>query len=579
LTVALGLIGALGVVVGGVEIALFADQGAGPLRLLLLFPAAAFVYLAAGLVAWRRRPSNRTGSVMVIGGFFLFVVGLGNTTTRPLAVTGTVLATMPLAIVVWLLHAFPSGRLRTATSKGAVATGCVVALVLQVPLYLFDPNASPDGLLSVADRRELVDVGVWVQRSAGLGVMAVTAGVLAGRLRSAGPAQRRILLPLYAYGIVAVLVTPLGAIVGPALGLTASLVFVLQVALLAGVPMGFAAAMLRGGFARTAEIQELSAWLASSPVTPDLLVHALRRTVGDPSLQVVYSSSDGSGFVDSEGRPFDVAVPTEGTAAGARDARRSVDIELGVRRIGAIVYDASAVDDVELVRRAGQVAALAVDHDRLTAELRASHAALRQSRARLVEAGDRARQRIARDLHDGLQVELVLLALEAQQLARGNGPVELCDAATRLRGRIDGAARHLRELVHTVMPAGLVERGLSAAIEDLVDRMPLPTRLDLGELDARLPATVETTAYFVVAEALANAVKHAGADTLTVTVEQAPTRLVIGVADDGVGGATQSDGLGLRGLADRVDALGGRLSIDSPAGGGTQLLVELPCGS
>ena len=302
-----------------------------------------------------------------------------------------------------------------------------------------------------------------------------------------------------------------------------------------------------------------------------LLADALGRALGDASLQVVYASRDGRALVDGDGAPFDTSTLGE--------HRALVDIELGSRRIGAIVYDATVVDDAELVRGAGRVAALAIDHDRLTAELRASHADLQQSRARLVEAGDRARQRIAQDLHDGLQVELVLLALQAQQLARAGGSADLPDAATRLRVGIDGAARHLRGVVHALMPAALVERGLTAAIEDLVDRMPLPTRLAVAEIDGRLPATVERTAYFVVAEALTNAVKHARAEKVTVTLERAPTRLVIGVTDDGVGGATQEGGAGLHGLADRVDALGGRFAVDSPAGGGTRLLVELPCGS
>src|SRR3712207_6131810 len=162
--------------------------------------------------------------------------------------------------------------------------------------------------------------------------------------------------------------------------------------------------MLRGGFARTAEIQELSASLASSAATPEQLADALGRTLGDASVQVVYASRDGRALVDGDGAPFDTSALGE--------HRDVVDIELGSRRIGAIVYDATVIDDAELVRAAGQVAALALDHDRLTAELRASHADLQQSRARLVEAGYRARQQIAQDLHDGLQVELVLLALK-----------------------------------------------------------------------------------------------------------------------------------------------------------------------
>ncbi len=569
--VSLALIGALGVVVAGVEIALFAEQGAAPWWLLASFPAGGLVHLAAGLEAWRRRPSNRTGPIMVLGALTWFVVALANTGTPALVAVGVVLATSPLAVVVWLLHAFPSGRLRSRTSRLTVVGGFVVSLVLQVPGYLFDRGASPGGMLSVAHRVDLSLAGTWLQRGAGMAVMLVTAGVLAGRLRTATRGQRRVLLPLYAYGILAVLATPLGPLLGPSAGLSAVQVVGLQIVLLAGVPVAFTAAVLRGGFARTAEVQELSAWLASSAATPGLLADALGRALGDPSLQVVYASRDGRALVDGDGTAVDVSALGE--------HRDLVDIELGSRRIGAIVYDTTAVDDTELARGAGQVAALAIDHDRLTAELRASHADLQQSRARLVEAGDRARQHIAQDLHDGLQVELVLLAVEAQQLARVDGPADLPAAATRLRIGIDGAARHLREIAHAVMPAALIERGLTAAIEDLADRVPLPTRLVLVGGDGRLPATVERTAYFVVAEALTNAVKHAAADTLTVTLAREPTRLLIGVTDDGVGGATPEGGVGLHGLADRVDALGGRFTLESPAGRGTRLRVELPCGS
>jgi signal transduction histidine kinase len=570
LAVGLALIGAFGAVVAGVEIALFVHQGVALWWLLALFPAGGCVYLAAGLEAWRRRPSNRTGPIMVIGALSWFVVALANTVTPVLVAVGVVLATTPLAVVVWLLHAFPSGRLRSRTSRLTVAGSFVVSLVLEVPGYLFDPAASPGGMLSVGHRVDLLHAGTWLQRGAGIVVMLTTAGVLVDRLRTATPGQRGVLLPLYAYGILAVLATPLGPLLGPAAGLSVAQVVGLQIVLLAGVPVAFAAAMLRGGFARTADVQELSAWLASSAATPELLADALARTLGDPSVQVVYASRDGA-LVDGDGAPFDTWALGE--------HRDVVDIELGSRRIGAIVYDATVIDDAELVRAAGQVAALAIDHDRLTAELRASHADLQQSRARLVEAGYRARQQIAQDLHDGLQVELVLLALQAQQLARIDAAADLPDAATRLRVGIDAAAQHLRGIVHALMPAALVERGLTAAIEDLVDRMPLPTRLAVAEVDGRLPATVERTAYFVVAEGLTNAVKHAAADTLTVTLEHGPTRLVIGVSDDGVGGASREGGAGLHGLADRVDALGGRFTIESPAGGGTQLLVELPCGS
>lgn len=151
--------------------------------------------------------------------------------------------------------------------------------------------------------------------------------------------------------------------------------------------------------------------------------------------------------------------------------------------------------------------------------------------------------------------------------------------AEQLRAGIDAAAGELRTMVHAVLPQPLSERGLWAAVEDLADRMPVPTRLHLEPGAAALPPVVETTAYFVVAEALTNAVKHSAASHLEVRLTHTDGLLVGTVCDDGVGGAAMGAGSGLRGLADRLEALGGRLDVDSPAGGGTRVVAELPCGS
>lgn len=229
---------------------------------------------------------------------------------------------------------------------------------------------------------------------------------------------------------------------------------------------------------------------------------------------------------------------------------------------------------------AGRVMALAVDRERLTAELRAGQQALRQSRGRLVTAADRERRRIAQNLHDGPQAQLVALALEAQRIAAApDASPATVEAATTLRRHIDSAAAELRHFVHGVLPAALLERGLPAAAEDLVDRLPLPTRLEVTVDGQHLPAAVESTAYFVLAEGLTNAVRHARANELAVRLAASGGTLLVEVGDDGVGSAHLTGGLGLRSLADRVDVLGGRLHLHSPAGGGTVLTVELPCGS
>lgn len=565
------LAGAL-VLTAGVELALLAQDAAGPLWVSALYPATGLTYAAAGLVALWRRPSNRLGAIMVFGGLSWLGAALAGSDIPALASAAVVLATLPLAVVVHLLLAFPSGRLRSPVACWTVAYGYFVSLVLQVPLYLFDPQASPDGMLAVGSRPDLAAAGRWLQSVAGVAGVMVAAAILASRLRRATRRQQRVLGPLYIYGLVSVLFIPLAPdVIGPLTGLSPTMTGALQVAVLAGVPVAFAAGMLLGGFARTSEIQELGAWLGTTAATRPSLAGTLARALGDDSVQLVYWVADREEYVDAGGQRAE--PPTEGSGRGL------VEVELRGRRIGAVIYDAVLIGDAELVRAAGRVVALAVDHERLTAELLASREALRLSRARLVEAGDRERRRIAQSLHDGLQMKLVLLALEAQRLAgQPDASPGVAQAAITLRSRIDAAAGELRDLVHAVMPAPLIERGLAAAIADLVDRMPVPIRLDLG-VNGSLPEQISSTAYFVVAETLANAVKHAHATSLSVRLASGHDELLIEVADDGVGGAAPGRGLGLRSLADRVDVLGGRLRVDSPAGHGTRIVAEVPCGS
>jgi PAS domain S-box-containing protein len=211
---------------------------------------------------------------------------------------------------------------------------------------------------------------------------------------------------------------------------------------------------------------------------------------------------------------------------------------------------------------------------------KAAEADLRASRARIVEAGVAARRRLERDLHDGAQQRLVELALDLR-MARSrldDDPAqagELLDAALE---DLAAATGELRELARGIHPAALSEGGLRPALESLVSRCRLPTRL-VATPDERLPAAVEATAYFTVAEALTNAVRHSEARGVEVEVALAGELLTIEVRDDGRGGADGARGSGLRGLADRIAALDGRLEVESPAGSGTVLRAELPCAS
>lgn len=555
-----------------IEFSLFPASGIHPVWVLDLFAICGLVYATGGLVAWWRRPSNGLGMIMVGGALAWLAVALVNTAVTVLAAAATVLATVPLAVVVHLLLAFPPGRLQSRVARWTTVLAYVTAVVLQVPRYLFVPPGSPDGVLAAADRPVLAAAGMWLQSVAGLGVMLATALILAARLRRAPRPQRRVLLPLGLYGIAAVLLTPLMPImIQPLTGISHTATAAMQVIALSLVPVAFAAGMRRGGFARTSEIQELGAWLGADTASRPSLEQALARALGDASVRLAYWVPAQHAYSGADGRPL--AVP------GAGHGRAASEISMNGRRVGAIIYDATLIEDPVLVQAAGQVVAIAVDRERLTAELLASQDELRESRIRLVSAADAERRRIAQNLHDGLQTKLVLLALEAQQLAGKPGAGrEVVGAAMALRGRIDAAAAELRELVHAVMPAPLIEGGLAAAAEDLADRMPLPTKLHIG-VDGTLPGAVSATAYFVITEGLANAVKHAQASQLSVGIARTGDTLLVEVRDDGIGGAAPGSGLGLRSLADRVDTLGGRLLVTSQAGLGTSLRAELPCGS
>jgi signal transduction histidine kinase len=221
---------------------------------------------------------------------------------------------------------------------------------------------------------------------------------------------------------------------------------------------------------------------------------------------------------------------------------------------------------------------VALERERLTAALRASSERLRASRARIAQAADSERRRIARDLHDGLQTRLVVLAIKAHAVCAGVDG----DARTRadeVHAGLQGAISELRELVHGVMPAALTEGGLYGAVEELAEQIPIPTRLELDPAREPLPAPAETAGYFLISEALTNAVKHSHARELQLRITHDDGDLRIEIADDGVGGASEHPGGGLRGIADRIEALDGRLLLESPAGGGTRLIAELACAS
>ena len=528
-----------------IEVALFPSVE-GPQFLFVTLAALGVLFVATGAVAWARRPSNRMGALLALAGFSILLGAGANTSLSLLATLGQHVTILPLAVTVHLLLAFPSGRVRDRVPQLFVVGAYVSALGVQA------------GRLHVGDPESWTPV----EHATGAIIVAFTAAVLVWRIRTAAAPQRRTLTPLYAYGTFTLLFMVFSAqVLRDQLGVDPATVFAMQQLVLAGLPFAFLAGVLRGGFARTGEIEELGAWLGEGDDARASLRDALAATLGDPTLDLWFWLPEEGRYVDADGAPVGAA------------GRAVADVELHGERIGAIAYDGGLIADPLVVGAAGRVIAVALDRERLTAVLQANQRALAESRSRLVAAGDVERRRIASDLHDGVQSRLVALAMRAGRVAADPAtPATVAAEASELRMTAEATLDELRDLVQGIMPALLVERGLCAATEDLVDRVSVPTDLDLATDDGDLPHEVETTAYFVVAEALTNAVKHADASRLQVRVGREAGILAVEVRDDGVGGATE-----LRSLRDRVDALGGRLTVDSPAGTGTRVRAELPC--
>jgi signal transduction histidine kinase len=529
-------------------------------------------FVGSGLIAWERRPENVTGKVMVATGFAWFAHELVWATDALPWTLGQLLEPTYLLGAGFLLLTFPDGRLHNALERWVLGTAVFIVGPLQIAWLLLGYGDDrgckcPDNLLQVADAPAASEAIVHLQQGLSVPIAVATIAVVARRWRSASPSRRLAIAPVLVTGAIAFAVLipwTLNDALDEPVGDWPDVAVQLA---LAAVPVAFLIGLLRTRLARGA-VADLIVELGGH-VAPGALRAALARALRDPSLTVAYWLPDGERFVDADG--LAVTLP-DGPERAVTEVQREG------RRIAALVHDPALADEPELVASAGAAAALALENERLQAELRARLEDLRASRARIVEAAQDERRRIERDLHDGTQQRLVSIAMT---LGLADSKLDRDPAAVRplldeARAELSNSLRELRELSQGIHPGILTERGLPAALEDLAYRARLPLELDVG-LSERLPDRVEAAAYYVVSEALTNIAKHAQASAVRIRVQRTDGRAVVDIADDGVGGADGARGSGLRGLADRVDALGGRLRVESPPGRGTVVHAEIPC--
>ena len=562
----------IGVVLGGWSLAVARAAPAyslagGSLTAALAGLVAGWSLVGAGLAAWARRPASRFGPLLLASGLVWFLAGWDNPgvgVTLAFA-TGLVLHAACPPLVGHAALVYPDGRLRSRLERVVVAVaygGAVLALGI-LPALLFDPAVTgcgqcPANLLGAVDNveafRALNRAGVWF----GLAWTLLLVALVGWRLLRSTAARRRVtapvLIPTAAYltlvardfqhaldrGFLSNDTVDRRLWLGQAVTL---------VALAAGVSWEW----VRGRRTRSA-LARLVVELAASPPTGGLGA-ILADTLDDPSLQLLYPLPDGR-RIDARGRP-----------AQPRQEQTVTPLARGGRTVALLAHRPGLLDGPGLVVEIAATARLALENERLQAQVRAQLEDLRASRIRIVEQGDAERRRLERNLHDGAQQRLVSLALSLR-LARLGCETEADAAALeQVEAEVRQGLAELRGLAHGLYPAALTEEGLGAALEALAEQASSP--LALGPLpQERFDPNVEAAAYFVVAEIL----KRSRPGRATVDAARGDGRLVLKVVTD------QQPPQELTDLEDRVGALDGRLLVEHGLSGGTRIRAELPCG-
>ncbi len=519
-------------------------------------------YIFAGVIAWRRRPDSRLGRLMVAAGFGTFPNFLVWSDDDFLFTVGVATQFLPPALYLHLFLAFPTGLLSHALDRVIV---CVAygAAALAVPALMVGLEA-PRSILTVTLQPAAAEVLLLVQLATLSSCLLTGVALLVYRRLRHGAVR-----PAIAWLVDSFFLALLSTAVLMTAGLfewnIAEPVRVATFVALGAAPIVFLAGLLQARLDRTSVTEFLNR-VGANP-GPYELQRAVASALRDPSAEVAYWLPEFEWYGDADGSRVELPQdPARGLTPIIREGEP----------VAMLVHDPALADEREPLSSVAIATGLVIENAQLQVQLSARLEELKGSRKRLVDAERRGRQALERDLHDGAQQRLVGLSLKLGQLGDEVGD----DSA--LRARLEEAVTdvaaslsELRDLAHGIYPAAVRDHGLGVAIESLTTRASVPVRLDMT--DRRWPETIELTAYYIVAECLTNITKHANASEAVVVLTPDDGGLVVEISDDGVGGATAEGGTGLRGLADRAEAIGGQLRIYSTPGHGTRVRAEIPC--
>ena len=540
------------------------------------------VPIAVGLYAWCRPPYERFGRMLVAVGAGWSLAALAGSTNSLLYSTGRVVAWVVEVAFVWLVLAFPRGRLTGRWDRVLVIGFAGLVLATYVPTALLAdtyPAPSPwsecrancpGNAFQIVDTQPgfVVHELRAVRESLTIVVFLGVAFVLAARIQSATRLTRLALTPVLVVAVARLVVYAVGFAVRRADPDSPPLeAFQWTIALLIpAMAIAFLIGLLRWQLFTADALQRLARELHQHPDTEQLRV-ALARTLGDPALQIAFWKGEATGcWVDCGGERVDV---------GTVESGRSVTVVYdGDKRVAALVHDAALDDEPGIVEAAGNLAAIALDNQQLLSRVRASLRAVQDSRARMAASADEERRRIERDLHDGAQQRLVALRikLELAEELLPQDPHRGRELLHEIGDETIEALEDVRSLAHGVYPALLTQRGLAEALRDAAMRSPIPVRVDACHVGRYSPET-ESGVYFCCLEAMQNAAKHAPDATMIAIALSDDGRLRFEVTDDGAGFdvATTPTGTGIANMRDRLEAIGGELIYGSGVGEGTRV--------
>jgi signal transduction histidine kinase len=521
-------------------------------------------FAISGLIAWGRRES-RLGPLMTLIGLTWFARPLIHVDSSVVFTAAIWLTDSWFLLLALFLLSLPYGRLTSRLDLVTMGILLVVAFPLQLAWLSFFETGPPGNALLISPQADVANGLDWAQRTLVFTGSVALAITLWWRWLRATTPLRRILVPALVGGATVLLSTVMT--LGSKFAEPPEEVRWLELCAFIAVPVAVLATMVRARLARSSVGDVLFA-LEGNPAPPTLR-DALAHALDDDSLELAFWLPEYETYADLSGQEVELPDESSGRAATL--------VESEGRPIAALIHDRSLREEPELLATVGAAARLGLENARLHAELQARLEELRGSRARIVEAAQNERQLLERNLHDGAQQRLIALSLDLGVLgARLADDPELRAGIERARSQISESLTELREISSGLHPAVVSGHGLEVALEQLAARATVPVGLNV-ELDGRLPEPLEVAAYYVVSESLANVGKHARAVSARVDVHKENGQLVLEVVDDGVGGADSERGTGLRGLADRVESLDGRLRVWTPRGGGTRVRAEIPC--